>query len=88
MRVPGDGADEAKAEYKANGKDLEAGRTPQQPSDEMTVADACNKFLTDKWQRLQSRNRRITPRTFAEYRETAERIAACLGKDTLASGAA
>src|SRR5688572_16518884 len=43
-RVPGDGWEEALAQYKAQADDLHAGRTPQVAAGELTVADLCNRF--------------------------------------------
>src|SRR3954471_16727545 len=47
-RIPGDGWEEALAQYKAQADALHAGRTPRMQADGLTVADLCNHFLTAK----------------------------------------
>lgn len=80
VRVPGDGADEAYAEYKKVADDLHAGREPQD-GEGMRIRDLCNKFLKSKLLLLQSGD--IGPRTFAEYRSTTDRLVQCFGKERL-----
>jgi integrase len=47
-RIPGNGWEEALAAYKAVADDLHAGRTPKPKTENLTVADLCNHFLTAK----------------------------------------
>lgn len=84
-RLPGDGWQEALELYKAQVDDLQAGRQPRPGKlgndGELTIADICNKFLRYKLRRLESGE--ITPRTFAEYRATTDRLVAFFGKKRL-----
>ncbi len=81
-RLPGDGWKEALDKYKAQADDLHAGRTPRTESpDGLTVKDLCNRFLTAKKYKLDTDE--LSPRMFAEYKQTAERLAAQFGKDRL-----
>jgi integrase len=76
-RVDGDGWKEALELYKAQADDLHAGRTPRVKTDELTVADLCNRFLTAKL-RKQSAGE-LGPRMFAEYKETTDLLVAAFG---------
>jgi integrase len=81
-RVEGDGWQEALAKYNAQRDDLHAGRTPRTTSkDGLTVKDLCDRFYTAKKRSLDADE--ITPRTFAEYDATGERIVAAFGRDRL-----
>ncbi|MCH7688573.1 MAG: tyrosine-type recombinase/integrase [Planctomycetes bacterium] len=77
VRVPEDGWQEALDEYKEQAEALHAGRTPRPNSDELTVADLCNRFLTSK-QRLLD-NGEIVPRTFQGYKAGTDRLVAFFG---------
>ena len=77
-RVPGDGWQEALAEYKRVADDIHAGRTPRPDTAGLTVADLCNHFLTAKKHKLDAGE--ITPLTFAEYRSTTDRLVAAFGR--------
>lgn len=77
-RLPGDGWEQALAEYKAVADDLHAGRTPRPDAATLTVADLCNHFLTAKKHRLDAGE--LTPVTFAEYRATTDRLVAVFGR--------
>jgi integrase len=57
--------------------DLHAGRTPRVQGKGLTVRDLVNRFLTSKRHLLDTRE--ITPRTFADYHGTCERIGAAFG---------
>src|SRR5262245_28690794 len=80
-RVEGDGWKEALEEYKAVADDLHAGRTPRVRADGLTVADLCNRFLTAKKHQLDASE--ITARTFAEYKQTTDRLVGTFGKTRL-----
>jgi integrase len=80
-RIEGDGWKEALEEYKAIADDLHAGRTPRVTSNGLTVADLCNRFLTAKQHKLDAGE--ITARTFAEYKQTTDRLVATFGKTRL-----
>jgi len=58
---------------------LYAGRKPNLPGEKMTVKDLCNRFLTAKTAKLKSGEMAV--RTFAEYRQTTDRLVATFGKD-------
>ena len=77
-RLPNDGWKDALAIYKAQADDLHAGRTPRVKSDGLTLADLLNRFLTSKLRKMESDE--LSPRTFAEYRQTCDRLAAAFGK--------
>jgi integrase len=78
-RLPGDGWEQALTEYKAVADDLHAGRTLRPAADAMTVALLCNHFLTAKKYKLDADE--ITPRTFAEYKSTTDRLVATFGEN-------
>jgi len=63
--------------------DLLAGRTPRAKSGGLEIHELCNRFLTAKLQLLRSGE--LTARTFDDYRDTAERIAASVGSRRLVS---
>ena len=81
-RIQDDGCWQAALEeYELKREDLYAGRTPRVPSDGLTVKDLCNRFLTAKTQKVNSGE--LSPRGFAEYRQTTDRFIAMFGKDRL-----
>jgi integrase len=81
-RVPGDGWEEALRLYKAQADDLHAGRTPRVTNpDGLTVKELCNRFLTAKTRKMEAGE--LSPRSFAEYKQTTDRLIAQLGKDRL-----
>ncbi len=82
-RVPGDGWKEALAQYKAVADDLHAGRTPREAAGEFTVMSLCNHFLTAK--QRQTVAGELSPRTFAEYKATTDRLVKAFGKTRLVS---
>jgi integrase len=59
--------------------DLLGGRKPRVASGGLKVGDLCDKFLTSKLHRLQAKE--ITPRSFADYKSTADRIVRVLGRN-------
>jgi integrase len=63
--------------------DLLAGRTPRIHQDGLTVRDLCNRFLTAKEQQRDAGD--ITPRSFADYFSTCERLVGSFGKSRLAT---
>jgi integrase len=80
QRLPGDGWEEARDLYKAQADDLHAGRKPAPALDEkLTVAELCNEFLTAMFRRSQA-GKRMTARSFAEYKLSAARLCAAVGK--------
>ena len=67
--------------FQAQVDDLQAGRDPTTTGDGvLTVMDLCNRFLTAKTRRLNSGE--LTARTFAEYRQTTDRLLREFGKKT------
>jgi hypothetical protein len=68
-------------EYEQKREALYAGRTPHVPCEGLTVKDLCNRFLTAKKQKLNSCE--LSPRGFAEYRQTTDRFMVMFGKDRL-----
>lgn len=72
----------ALSRYLAERTDLEAGRTFRQPdSDELTVRDLCNEYLTVKERLLESGD--IVQRTFRAHREVCGRTIGFLGRARL-----
>jgi integrase len=61
--------------------DLYAGRVPRVTGDGLTMRDLLNRFLTTK--RLLVDTREITPRTFADYHATCDRIGKAFGLNRL-----
>jgi len=81
-RLDGDGWEEALTVYKAQIDDLQAGRTPRKAkADELTVADLCNAFLNAKLRRVTTGE--LSQRSFAEYKQTTDRLIAAFGKNRL-----
>jgi len=81
-RLAGDGWEEALALYKAQADDLHAGRLPHvNEGDKVTVKELCNHFLMAMYKRLQA-GRKMSPRIFAEFRATAERMAGRVGQES------
>jgi integrase len=58
--------------------DLLAGKTPRISGDGLTVKDLANRFLTAKTQKRDSGE--LSPRTFASYYSTCERLISAFGK--------
>ncbi len=85
-RLPNDGWEDALKIYDAQAADLHAGRKPSKrvDGDERTVAQVCNEFLTAMYKRLEA-GKKMSPKMFAEYQHTAERLCAAFGKSTLVS---
>ncbi|MSU78928.1 MAG: hypothetical protein EXS16_12640 [Gemmataceae bacterium] len=63
--------------YKVQADDLHAGRTPRIQSDDLTVADLCNRFLTAKQRKLEAHE--IGSRMFSEYKATTDRLVRTFG---------
>jgi integrase len=81
-RVEGDGWEDALKLYKVQADDWHAGRTPRATSkDGLTVADLCNRFLTAKKHRLDAG--KVSPRMFAEYKATTDRLVGAFGGSRL-----
>lgn len=76
-RVPGDGWEQALAEYKKDAEDLHAGRTPRSTSGELTVGALLNRFLDAKRRRVESHE--IRERMYVEYRLLADLVVATFG---------
>jgi integrase len=68
----------ALAKYLEQKDALHAGRKPREVTEGVTVKDAANAFLNHKQARLDSGE--LSPRTFAEYRETCNLIVSEFGK--------
>lgn len=73
--------DAALAKWLEQRDDLLAGRKPRVSGDGLTVADLCNRFLTAKYHKLQCAE--LSPRSFADYKATTDRIVAVFGKRRL-----
>jgi integrase len=80
-RLPDDGWKQALEIYRSQADDLHAGRTPRVKSDGLTVADLLNRFLTSKLRKMESD--KLSPRTFAEYRQTCHRLVSAFGRTRL-----
>lgn len=78
-RIEGDGWKEALELYKAQADDLHAGRTPRPKTGGLTVGELRARFLTSKSRALDAGE--ITARTYAEYRQTADRLLAAFGEN-------
>ena len=74
----GSNPDAALTKYVEQRDDLQAGRTPRTRSDELTVRDLCNRFLTSKKSLLESGE--LSPRTWRDYYASAENLVATFGK--------
>jgi integrase len=62
---------------------LHAGRTPRPDPEGVTVKDVCNAFLNHKRDLLSARE--LSPRTWAQYRETCDELVSRFGKQRLVS---
>ena len=81
VRQPGDGRQEAEAEFNKKKEALYEGRTPRESNgDELTILDLCNRFLTAKQRRVQSAE--LSPRSFYECKKATDLIMG-LGKTRL-----
>jgi integrase len=80
-RIDDDGWRPAETLYNEQKADLHAGRTPRLKSDELTIAELANRFLTAKLRRMQAAE--LSPRTFREYREATDLLVATFGKERL-----
>ena len=81
-RIQPDGCwQEALARYEQQREALYAGRTPRVEGEGFTVKDLCNRFLTAKQQKCASGE--MSLRTFAEYRQSTDRLIATFGKERL-----
>ena len=83
QRLPGDGAAEALAEYKAVADDLHAGRAPRASAaggadGGATLADLCNSFLDAKQRKVDSAE--LTLRVFHDYEATTDTLVGEFGK--------
>lgn len=82
-RVAGDGWKEAGEAYEQQAVALHSGRTPRIHSNELTVAQLCNHFLTAKLRKTEAGE--LSPRTFLEYRQTTDRLITSFGKGRVVS---
>jgi integrase len=82
-RIEGDGWEEAVKLYKSQADDLHAGRTPRAKTDELTVGDLCNRFLTMKLHAVQ--NRELSNGMYEDYKKSTDRLVATLGVKRLVS---
>ena len=76
----GTDADEALQRYLAQRDDLYAGRRPADNDKQLTVADLCNHFLTDRELRIETGE--LRKRTFQDYLDVCKKLAAKLGRTT------
>lgn len=68
--------------YTADRDDLQAGRTPRRHlGDGVTVKELCNRFLHAKQGLLDAKE--LAPRTWRDYHDTCQLLAAALGRDRL-----
>lgn len=63
-----DGADSALQKYLDQKDDLHAGRTPRTPSNELTIRELVNRFLTSKRRQVDANE--LAERTFLDYHRT------------------
>jgi integrase len=77
-RIEGDGWEEALKLYKVQADDLHAGRTPRVSGDGLTVNDLCNHFRSAMKERLDT-GRKMSPRMYAEYCLTTDRLVSTFG---------
>lgn len=66
--------------YQAQKEDLYLGRTPVDPGDRCSIAEACDLFLNHHKKRLASGE--ISQRTFRDLHDTSKRVVRVLGKST------
>jgi len=78
---PWNDADGALQRYLDQRDDLHAGRTPRVAREGLTVAEACNRFLTSKRHLLDSGE--IVQRTWRDYYVVCDRIVKVLGRNRL-----
>jgi integrase len=78
---PWDDPQAALTKYLDQKDDLHAGRTPRPATDELTVRDLINRFLTSKKMLMASGE--ITARTFADYHANCQRVLDAFGKNRL-----
>jgi len=71
-RVPGDGWEEALKLYKYQAEAIVTGRPKPLPSDQLTVADLCNRFHTAKRRKFDATE--MTARAFGDYCRTTDLI--------------
>ena len=81
QRLPDDGWREALAMYEAQRDALHSGRTPRLASDELTLGDLCNRFLTSRHRKVTANE--MTVRSFGEYREVTDRLIHRFGKERI-----
>jgi integrase len=75
--------DGALTRYLAQKDDLHAGRTPRPDPEGVTVKDAANAFLNHKRDLVNSGE--LSPRTWAQYKETCDLVVKQMGKQRLVS---
>ena len=64
--------------YLSQKDDLHAGRPPRESADGATVRELCNRFLTEKQQRVDVGE--LSPRTWTDYEDACDEIIASFGK--------
>ena len=67
--------------YQAQRDDLHAGRKPRAGREGLTVADACNRYLTAKHHKVEAGE--LQRRTWLEYKVSAEIVVQVFGRDRL-----
>jgi integrase len=73
--------DAALVKYLDEKDDRQAGRTPREKADELTVRDLCNHFLTSKQRLLDSGE--LSPQTWRNYYDACEQVVDFFGKERL-----
>lgn len=73
VRQPGDGRQEALAEFNQKKEALYEERTPRDPkNDGLTIKELCNRYLTAKQRRMESAE--LSPRSFYECKQATDLI--------------
>lgn len=73
---------DALADYEEKRDALHAGRKPREDDGALIVGELCNQFLTSMLRRLET-GRKMSPRTFSEYKGTTDRLVATFGAERL-----
>jgi integrase len=67
--------------YLAQRDDLQSGRTPRVRDGSLEVGDLCNLFLAQMLEKSEAAENSVSPRTYADYRETCRKLIAGLGRN-------
>src|SRR5262245_28264204 len=80
---PWDDPEGALNKYLEQKDDLHAGRKPRVEGDGLTVRDLCNRFLTNREDKLRTGS--MTPHSFGEYHAACKMVVEAFGADRLVS---